>query len=100
MDHQYQRAAGFALSLLQDLMTMGWFLPMWGGDALRDIPEMPSSRRLPFTLSRAQTIFFWENKFVLGPLVHEWPHLWRTAFLLVVKFCQKANFKFQKSSGF
>jgi hypothetical protein len=57
MDHQYQRAAGFALSL-----TMGWFLPMWGGDALRDIhgdiPEMPSSRRLPFTLSRAQTIFF------------------------------------------
>jgi hypothetical protein len=61
-----ERAAGFALSLLQDLMTMG-FCQCGGGDAaLRDIhgdmPEMP--------------------------------------LFLVVKFCQKANFKFQNSSGF
>jgi hypothetical protein len=63
MDHQYQRASGFALSLLQDLMTMG-FCPCGGGDALRDIipgdiiPEMPFPGRLPFTLSRARTNFF------------------------------------------
>jgi hypothetical protein len=68
IDHQYQRAAGFALSLMQDLTTMGFCLCGGGGDALRDIAEMPSP--LGDYLSRYQEhrqIFFGKISLSLDP---------------------------------